>query len=138
MLVDGAWYCPGMRDILISATKDFREGRIDEETYRARLAERWKHAILPKEGPDDQGRCPASNPNPVVRCGLKPKSEGPSTRGRPRIAVTDALATHTPKICAQQSITLPQKPGPSTPRPSCTRARCGTPSTAPCATRWKE
>jgi hypothetical protein len=115
VLVDGAWYCPGMPDVLITATKDFRQGTIDEETYRARLAERSKHAILPKEGPDDQGhlrmRCPASNPNPVVRCELKPKSEGPSTRGRPRIAVTDALATHPPKICAQQSITVPPEVG---------------------------
>jgi len=56
-------------------------------------------------------RCPASNPNPVVCCELKPKSEGPSTRGRPRIPVTDALRNHTPKICAQQSITLPPEAG---------------------------
>jgi hypothetical protein len=86
-----------------------------EETHRARLTERWKHAILNKERPDDQNhlrvRCPASNPNPVARCELKPKSEGPSTRGRPRIPVTDALRIHTPKICSQQSITLPPEVG---------------------------
>jgi hypothetical protein len=115
VLVDGAWYCPGMSDSLINATKDFRSGKIDEETHRARLAERWKHAILTKERPDDQGhlrvRCPASNPHPVARCELKPRSEGPSTRGRPRIRVTDALRTHTPKICSQQSITLPPEVG---------------------------
>jgi hypothetical protein len=113
--VDGAWYCPGMRESLVTASKDFRNGMIDEETYRARLAERWKHVILGKESPDDQGhlrvRCPASNPNPVVRCEMKPRSEGTSTRGRPRIPVTDALRTHTPKICAQQSITLPPEAG---------------------------
>jgi hypothetical protein len=104
-----------MSESLITATKDFRNGAIDEETHQARLAERWKHAILNKERPDDQGhlrvRCPASNPNPVVRCGLKSRSEGPTTRGRPRIPVTDALRTHTPKICSQQSITLPPEAG---------------------------
>jgi hypothetical protein len=51
VLVDGAWYCPGLRDNLITATKDFRNGTIDEETYRARLAERWKHVILSREKP---------------------------------------------------------------------------------------
>ena len=115
ILVDGAWYCPGMSDSLINATKDFRNGSIDEATHRARLTERAKHAILSKERPDEQGhlrlRCPASNPNPVVRCELKPRSEGLSTRGRPRIAVTDALQNHTPKICAQQSITVPPEAG---------------------------
>src|SRR3974390_2130580 len=104
-----------MSDALVTATKDFRDGAIDEATYRARLAERWKHAILSKERPDEQGhlrlRCPASNPNPVVRCELKRKSEGPSTRGRPRIPLTDALRVHTPKICAQQSITVPPEAG---------------------------
>jgi hypothetical protein len=113
--VDGAWYCPGMSESLVNATRDFRNGLIDEETYRARLAERWKHAVLNKERPDDQGhlrlRCPASNPNPVVRCALKPKSEGPATRGKPRIPVTDALRSHTPKICTQQSITVPPEAG---------------------------
>jgi hypothetical protein len=115
MQVDGAWYCPGMSESLINATKDLRTGLIDQVTHRARLAERWKHAILSKEGADDQGhirlRCPASNPNPVVRCELKSKSEGSSTRGRPRIRVTDVLRIHTPKICAQQSVTLPPDAG---------------------------
>ena len=115
VLVDGAWFCPGMPESLVTATRDFRNGLIDETTYRARLAERGKHVILSKERPDDQGhlrlRCPASNPNPVVRCELKPRSENPSTRGRPRISVTNALQNHTPKICAQQSITVPPEAG---------------------------
>jgi hypothetical protein len=114
-LVDGSWYCPGMPESLVTASKDHAYKRIDDETHQARLVERWKYLVLPKEGPDATGhsraRCPASNPGPVARCELKPSSEGPSTRGKVRIPVTDALRAHRPKICSQQTITVPPEAG---------------------------
>ena len=78
--IEGAWYCPAIPQPLIEATIELRKGIIDEPTYKARLEERWKYLILPKEGPDTEGharlRCPASNPAPVARCDLKPDSVG--------------------------------------------------------------
>ena len=115
LLVDGGWYSPGMPEKLINATRDLRYGKIDEQTHRVLMVERWKYAILPKAGPDPGGhvrlRCPASNPSPVARCENKPSSEGPSTRGKLRIPVTDALLAHPPKICTAQSITVPPEAG---------------------------
>src|SRR5271166_236531 len=78
LLVDGGWYCPGMPEKLINATRDLRDGTIDEWTHRVLMVERWKYAILPKAGPDPGGhvraRCPASKPSPVARCEIKPSS----------------------------------------------------------------
>jgi len=71
--------------------------------------------ILTKDSPDQSGhrrmRCPASNPNPVARCELKPGSKRPFTRGRITIPVRDAVGVSPPKICAQQSITVPPEAG---------------------------
>jgi hypothetical protein len=115
ILVDGSFYCPAMSEPLINATKDFRDGKIDEATHRARIAERQRLAIRAKSQPDDDGHlrvmCPAANPAPQVRCQLKPKSEGGNGEVRNRILVTDILATHPPKICIQGSITLPPDAG---------------------------
>src|SRR5450631_4515215 len=100
---------------LVNATLDLRNGLIDEATHAARLEERRDYEIRPKAKPDDGGhvrmRCPASSPNAVVRCELKPGSEGHSIKPKVRILVTDILATHTPKICSQQSVTLPPEVG---------------------------
>jgi hypothetical protein len=85
------------------------------QANRARLAERWKYLVLSKAGPDAEGhvrlRCPAANPAPVARCDLKPASVRPSTQGRLRIPVSAAVADHPPKICTQQSITVPPEAG---------------------------
>jgi len=110
-----AWYCPAIPKVLIEATIDYRKGAIDEPTHRARLAERWKYLVLSKAGPDAEGhvrlRCPAANPAPVARCDLKPASVRPSTQGRIRIPVSAAVVDHPPKICIQQSITVPPEAG---------------------------
>jgi hypothetical protein len=115
LLIDGRWFCPAIPDVLTNATKDFREGKIDEATHRARLAERCNYAILPKSRPDAGGhvrvRCPASDPSPAVRCKLKPASEGDLTRGRTRIDVSYLFNEHPPRICTQQSVTLPPEAG---------------------------
>jgi hypothetical protein len=115
ILVDGSFYCPAMSESLINATKDFRDGKIDEATHRARIAERQRLAIRAKSQPDADGHlrvmCPAGNPAPQVRCQLKPASEGGNGKVRTRIPVTDVLAAHAPKICTQGSITLPPDAG---------------------------
>ncbi len=115
ILVDGHFYCPAMPETLINATKDFRDGTIDDETHRARIAERRRLAIRAKSQPDDDGHlrvmCPAANPAPQVRCQLKPTSEGGNGKVRTRIAVTDFLTANSPKICTQGSITLPPEAG---------------------------
>ena len=82
--IEGAWYCPSIPDVLITATSDLRAGLIDEDTYKARLKERWRYQVRPKAKADDEGhvrlRCPASNPQPVARCDLKPRSVRADTR----------------------------------------------------------
>jgi hypothetical protein len=111
ILVDGTWYCSGMPETLVNATLDFRKGLIDETTYRARIEERRGHQIRPRARADADGhirmRCPASKPAPVVRCELKPGSEGPAATAKIRIPVTDILRVHRPKVCTQESVTLP-------------------------------
>jgi hypothetical protein len=115
LLIEGAWYCPSIPEVLITATIDFDAGTIDEADYRDRLAERWRHLIITKAGADEGGhvrlRCPASNPNPVARCELKPASVRTTTQGRLRIQVRRDVADHRPRICAQQSITVPPENG---------------------------
>ena len=115
ILVDGSFYCPAMSESLINATRDFRDGKIDEATHRARIAERRHFAIRAKSQPDADGHlrvmCPAAAPAPQVRCQLKPASEGGNGKVRTRIPVTDILAALPPKICTQGSITLPPDAG---------------------------
>jgi hypothetical protein len=100
---------------LITATVDFRKGLIDETTHRARIEERRAHEIRTKARPDAGGhtrrRCPAAKPGPVVRCELKPSSEGQAAKAKVRIPVTDVLRHHAPKICTQESVTLPLEAG---------------------------
>jgi hypothetical protein len=114
-LVDGAFYCPAMPESLINATKDLRDKKIDDATHGARIEERRHFAIRVKGRPDSDGHvrvmCPAAGSAPVVRCKLKPKSEGGTGKVRTRIPVTDVLATHPPKICTQGSITIPPEAG---------------------------
>jgi hypothetical protein len=72
------------RPLLQAATSErisgLPNGTITEATWRARINERRAHQILSRSLPDGGGhlrvRCPASNPHPMVRCELKPKSDG--------------------------------------------------------------
>jgi hypothetical protein len=113
--IEGAWYCPSIPEVLVSATTDYRNARIDEATYDARLKERSGYLIRQKAGADAEGhlrvRCPASNPRPVARCDLKPASVRPDTRGRLRVNVRRDVEQHPPSICSQQSLTLPPEAG---------------------------
>jgi hypothetical protein len=115
LLIEGAFYCPSIPQPLIDATLDFREGRIDEATYRTRLEERWNYLARPKAKPDAEGHvrlaCPAANPWPVVRCELKPASVRTENRGRLRIAVRPDVRANPPPSCTQQSVTIPPEAG---------------------------
>ena len=115
VLVDGTWYSPGMPESLINATLELRKGVIDEATHAARIEERRNYQMRPKGRPDADGHirmvCPAAGPAPRVRCALKPKSEGGDGQAKTRILVTDVLALNQPKVCTQQSITLPPNAG---------------------------
>jgi hypothetical protein len=113
--IEGAWYCPSIPDVLISATSDLRAGLIDEDTYEARLKERWRYQVRQKAKADDEGhvrlRCPASNPQPLVRCDLKPRSVRADTRGRLRVQVRRDVEARPPAICSQESLTVPPGAG---------------------------
>jgi hypothetical protein len=113
--IEGAWYCPSIPEVLVSATADLRNRRIDEVTYEARLNERRGYLIRQKAGADAEGhlrvRCPASDPKPVARCDLKPASVRADTRGRLRVNVRRDVEQHPPSICSQQSLTLPPEAG---------------------------
>ena len=94
---------------------DFREGRIDEATYRVRLKERWNYLARLKAKPDSEGHmrlaCPAANPWPLVRCELKPTSVRAENRGRARIVLRSDVRDSPPPSCSQQSVTLAPEAG---------------------------
>ena len=62
LLVDGSWSCPSIPEALITATRDIRNGIIDQQTYEMRLRERQNYLILSKGR--SQGRWPWSGPLP--------------------------------------------------------------------------
>ncbi|MET4583765.1 hypothetical protein ABIE21_003296 [Conyzicola nivalis] len=80
MQVEGAWYCPSMREDLVNATILLRAGEIDAHTWRLRIAERRNYMLRAKEKPDAKGSvammCPARGPGATARC---PLAEGCST-----------------------------------------------------------
>ncbi|HUY42255.1 MAG TPA: hypothetical protein VMU98_00675 [Acidimicrobiales bacterium] len=104
VLVEGAWYCPGMPEVLVNATIDLRSGAIDADTYRQRVDARRAYALRRKSGPDADGyerfMCPAQGARPKVRCQLRPASlalVGARTVNPP---------TSPPLLCSQHAITI--------------------------------
>jgi hypothetical protein len=98
------------------ATRHYRNKTIDEATWRARLSERRQYAMRSHSKADQDGhvrlQCPAAGSNPTGRCELKPASEAKaSTLPRIRIHVTTALRGFPPKVCTQQSVTVPPESG---------------------------
>jgi hypothetical protein len=73
--VDGSWYCPSMPIDLTNASVDKRSGKIDEETWRARIDRRTLYMIRPNGRIEPDGyqrfRCPASGRSATVACPLK-------------------------------------------------------------------
>jgi hypothetical protein len=112
--IEGAWYSPSIPQSLIIATLDYREGRIDETTYRARLKERWRYLARPKGRADAEAMfasLAAANPWPLARCELKPALVRTQNRGGFRIMVRPDVATNPPPSCTQQSVTIPPAAG---------------------------
>jgi hypothetical protein len=104
VLVEGAWYCPAMPEVLVSATQDLRRGAIDASTYSHRIEARRAYALRRKSGPDADGyerfMCPAQGERPKVRCALRPSS----------LALVGARTMNPsgepPALCRQHAITI--------------------------------
>lgn len=113
--VEGTWYCPMMPDTLKNATADYRAGRIDEATYRARIEARRPYEARPKGRADEDGHlrflCPASHGAPTVRCELKPATEPFDGKTRVRVLPTAEHKAHPPRACRQESVTVPPTAG---------------------------
>lgn len=109
-LVEGWWYCPAMPQALVDATADHANGTIDYTTYQRRLADRVPYEFRIKDrGTDGSIRimCPAAGTAKTARCDHKPGSLTRATLGKRRIDLNHILASHPPKACTQETITVP-------------------------------
>lgn len=115
-VIEGAIYGPCLPERLRNATRDFHDGRIDQDTFEARIEERriWevrsKNGVL---GSTYMVRCPGCGPHRTVRCDFKQvsaKQEAADAGKRKRLPLvvegpddqSDAL------ICSnKQSVTVP-------------------------------
>ena len=113
LLIDGAWYCPEIPRTLIDTTTAYREGRIDEQTWRAQIEARRAYRFRRKGAPDDghvRLLCPASDGAPSARCDAKPRSL-PQPTTKTRIYVVDATRASLDPCCRQQSLQFPPTAG---------------------------
>lgn len=87
LLVEGQFHCPLTPDAAIEATRDLRNGTIDHDTYKARMAVRESHRLHEKEKPDHNGtsrcECPAAGNSPKVKCPLREDSLQPHVIPQP-------------------------------------------------------
>ncbi len=106
LLIEGAWHCPGTPALLISATKDWRAGTIDRETYEARIAARASYRLKRTEGPDRDGyerhRCPALGERARLDCPLR-TDRTQARDGRPKVFDVPAEPA---KVCTQTAVTI--------------------------------
>ena len=120
LLVEGQFHCPMTPDTAIDATADLRAGRIDHDTYKARLAQRALYRLHTKEGADANGTvrlsCPASGPAPKVRCPKRPDSMKPhviqqpdKTNGDTRTLV-QLLPTRLADVAEAEALAAGKKP----------------------------
>jgi hypothetical protein len=113
--VEGRWYCPAMPEALISATLDYREGRIDKVTYDKRIEARRAQEARQNGKPDAEGYqrllCPAAQGAPTARCELKPKTDNLNRNPQKRIRPSNELKVRPPKCCTQESVTIPLAAG---------------------------
>jgi hypothetical protein len=114
LFIEGAWYCPAISEALTTATIDYSNGAIDDPTYRARLTERSRYLALTKTRADAEGfgrwRCPATGPQPIAACPLKPSSQHHDGRVRVAIRPSGTLAANPPRCCTQGSVTIGPEP----------------------------
>jgi hypothetical protein len=112
--IEGKAYCPGMPQVLKSASADRRDNYIDDETYRKRLEARVPYEFRLKGKPDHRGRyrviCPPAGANPTVTCPLRETHSDAANRNRTHIDATD-LPDYPDKACIQQTVTFDQRDG---------------------------
>lgn len=106
VMVEGTFYCPAMPEDLVGASADKRAGRIDEATYKARIAAREQWRLVRKEGPDEDGyerlSCPARGGHPHLCCPLRP---GAADKSLGKVPVTSPPELP-PKVCTQSAVTV--------------------------------
>jgi hypothetical protein len=106
LLVEGAFYCPAIPEVLVSASADLRAGLIDDQLHAARIAARASWRLVRKQGPDKDGYerygCPARGEHPQLCCPLRPSS---ATKALGNIPVLCPPA-EPPKLCIQSAITI--------------------------------
>ncbi|MCH1865295.1 hypothetical protein [Nocardioides sp. CFH 31398] len=105
--VDGGRYCPSMPAPLVTATADFREGRISEEVYAKRIAQRVAHRFRAKDGVAHV--CPAQGSSPTASCSLRPRPD-PLTSAENRTTLTlivDPPEDPPPCCTNRSSVSLP-------------------------------
>ena len=105
VLIEGAFYCPAMPEVLVTSSADRRAGEIDEATYKARIAARAAWRLVRKAGPDKDGyerfSCPGTGNHAHVCC---PAREG-AKKALGKVPVL-SLPEPPPKICTQETITI--------------------------------
>ena len=117
LLVEGSWYCPSMPRTLIEASIDYRAGRIDADTYFARIDQRARYQFRPKHAPTGDGNtaymCPARGPGATATCPLA--DGGPVGLGVPTVRGTRTRILYPPDdpgvACTNStSVTIPLAP----------------------------
>lgn len=110
--IEGRWYCPHMPSPLVTASIDHSEKLIDPDIYAQRIDARRPYELRPKAHPDREGHqrmlCPAAGPAATVRCPLKKPSM--RTAAKPTV-IPDLGPVGPPRVCSQQSITIPPEAG---------------------------
>lgn len=107
VMVEGRWLCPATPDALVNATVDFRAGRIDEPTWRARLALREKYEFKAYAAGDGMTRmtCPAAGLAPTASCPMKPAST--QRFGAAVVTPSATLLANPTRACRQKTISVP-------------------------------
>ena len=92
--VDGGRYCVSMPEPLITATADYREGRITKAVYAKRIAQRANHRFRAKDGVAHS--CPAQGSGATASCPLRPAANPLSIAGRAQDPHPDPQPTQRP------------------------------------------
>lgn len=116
IMVEGGWYCPSMPQPLIDASADVRAGRIDEDTYADRIAQRAQYAFRPKQKPTADGNtpymCPARGSGATAECPLASKPGKAVGLGMPTFRTRILNPPQHPDTCCtnKTSISIPVDP----------------------------
>lgn len=127
IFADGDGYCPSTPKPLLNGALDYREGRIDTETFHRRLQERKAYQVHVKEkakAPKDRiiktgkragqtettqkalVRCPAIGPSPTVTCPLRELFVGAAQKSRPHVEPEVLEEEFLDTICTKHSVTI--------------------------------